>query len=79
MTIRTTVDEASAHLRELLQAALRGEVVLIASDDDGTDERVVRLVAVSDGQRGAEFGSGEGLFHMAEDFDDLLPDFDAYR
>lgn len=79
MTIRTTVDEASAHLRELLQAALSGEEVLIADPNDGGSRRLVKLVAAPDTDREAIFGSGKGLFRMMEDFDDPLPDFEEYQ
>ena len=75
--IRTTLEEAKVQLSELFDAAMRGEEVLIAGD--GGNERVVRLIVASDDAGGPEFGSGKGLFRMADNFDDPLPDFDEYR
>ncbi len=77
MMIRTTLEEAKVQLSELFDAAIRGEEVLIA--EDGGDGRVVRLVVAADEADGPEFGSGRGLFRMADNFDDPLPDFDEYR
>jgi antitoxin (DNA-binding transcriptional repressor) of toxin-antitoxin stability system len=75
--IRTTLEEAKAQLNELFDAALRGEEVLIA--DENGDDRVVRLVVDTRNANGPEFGSGKGLFRMADNFDDPLPDFDEYQ
>jgi len=75
--IRTTLEEAKSHLSELFDAALRGEEVLIA--DNNGNHRVVRLVDATREQVGPEFGSGKGLFRMADDFDDPLPDFEEYQ
>lgn len=75
--IRATLEQAKAELTELFDAAMRGEEVLIA--DERGETRVVRLIVASDEAGGPEFGSGKGLFRMAENFDDPLPDFDEYR
>ncbi len=75
--IRATLEEAKAQLTELFDAVMRGEEVLI--DDERGDARVVRLIVESDDAGGPEFGSGKGLFRMADNFDDPLPDFDEYR
>jgi antitoxin (DNA-binding transcriptional repressor) of toxin-antitoxin stability system len=72
--IRTTLDAAQKQLAELFEAALRGEDVVITRGDGV--QRSVRLVVESREGYGAEFGSGKGLFHMVDDFDDSLPDFD---
>jgi hypothetical protein len=45
--IRMTVEEASGKLRELVDAALRGETVLITTIYEGV-ERTLTLVVVSD-------------------------------
>ena len=69
--IRTTLEDAKGRLSDLFDAAMRGEEVLIA-DEDG-ELRVVRMVVATEGTGGPEFGSGKGLFRMADDFDDPLP------
>lgn len=69
--IRTTVDEAQERLRDLIDAALRGEEVVITSDGEGT--QVLRLYAVpGDEQRRPIFGSAKGLIWMSDDFDKSL-------
>lgn len=79
MTIKSSVAESSSHLRELVDAAVRGEEVLIVDEEASSDsmQRVLRLVVISEPARGAEFGSGKGLYRMSEDFDEPLPDFEA--
>lgn len=79
--IRTTLDEASRRLEQLIDAALQGEEVIItAPNSDG--ERVVKLVADTPTLRECRqprFGSAKGRIHMREDFDDPLPEFDEYQ
>jgi antitoxin (DNA-binding transcriptional repressor) of toxin-antitoxin stability system len=75
---RMTADEAKAHLDELIDAALKGEEVVIA---DG-ERRAVRLIPAPQaaGGRGAkrQAGTARGLIVMAPDFDAPLADFDEY-
>lgn len=72
---RVTLDQAQAHLPDLIAAALNGEEVVITTDDRPT----VRLVPVEQPKPRPRFGSAKGLIFMSEDFDDPLPDFDDYR
>ena len=76
--IRTSLEDAKAHLPELIESAVRGEEVLIATE--GTQgEQIVRLVPVSSDRPRPRFGSAKGFFEMREDFDAPLPDFDEYQ
>ncbi len=76
--IRANLDDARAHLSDLIDAAVRGEEVLIAAD--GVEEtRIVKLVVVQRRTRRPKFGSARGLVSVAEDFDAPLPDFDEYK
>lgn len=77
--IRTTVDIAETKLRELIEAALRGEDVLIAPES-GESERIIKLVAVSaDSHRQCRrAGSARGTFWMSEDFDEPLEELKEY-
>jgi antitoxin (DNA-binding transcriptional repressor) of toxin-antitoxin stability system len=75
------LEEATLHLEELIDAAVRGEEVIITAPDT-TGERTVKLVAETTEEavsRLPRFGSAKGLIHMREDFDDPLPDFDEYQ
>lgn len=78
--IRTTLEEASLHLEELIDAAVRGEEVIITAHDTAAGEKTVRLVPNTDNiapRRKA--GTAKGLIHMRDDFDDPMPDFDEYQ
>ncbi|MBD1925542.1 type II toxin-antitoxin system Phd/YefM family antitoxin [Trichocoleus sp. FACHB-90] len=68
------VEEASKHLPDLIEAALRGEEIVIAKDD----RPVVKLTPVSPAKRRPQFGSAKGLVTISEDFDDPIEDFKDY-
>ncbi len=68
------VEEASKHLPDLIEAALRGEEIVIAKDD----RPVVKLTPVSPTKRRPQFGSAKGLVTISEDFDDPIEDFKDY-
>ena len=74
MAHQVKLDEAKAHLLDLIEAAIRGEDVYILQDD----HPVVQLVPVEQAKRHAQFGSAKGLVVMAEDFDAPLEDFSEY-
>lgn len=76
--IQITLDDATKRLPDLVDAAVRGEEVLITVEDtQGT--HLVRLVPVIWERPRPRFGSAKGLFEMSDDFDAPLPDFDEYR
>lgn len=73
--IRTTIDMAETQFRELIEAALRGEDVLITTNgDDG--QPAVRISRVSqvlnDNRPRPKFGSARGKLTVPDDFDDPL-------
>lgn len=68
------VEEAQTRLADLIGEASRGHEVVIARSDGVA----VRLVPVAPAAR-PRFGSGRGMFTMAEDFDAPLDDFAAYE
>ena len=76
--IRTTSLEAKTKLDELIDAAMRGEDVLITANDE-RGERTVRIVAISDKQPLRKAGSLKGKIWMSDDFDDPLDDFKDYQ
>ncbi len=67
------VAEAAQHLKTLLEAALKGERVVI-TEDAGS----VELVPVKP-RRKRVFGSARGIFEIPESFAEPLADFDEYR
>ena len=71
---QVNVEEAKDNLPELIDAAVKGEDVVITKDD----EQVVRLVPIPRTKARPQFGSAKGLITMSDDFDDPLPDFEEY-
>jgi antitoxin (DNA-binding transcriptional repressor) of toxin-antitoxin stability system len=74
-----TPDEAKSHLEELIEAAMRGEQVLIGADK----QHAVQLVPVTPPTTSApkhnrHAGTAKGMIVVADDFDAPLADFDAY-
>jgi antitoxin (DNA-binding transcriptional repressor) of toxin-antitoxin stability system len=68
------LDDAKGRLLALINAAIRGEKVLIFKDD----QQVVQLVPVAPPERHPQFGSAKGLVVIADDFDAPLKDFEGY-
>lgn len=75
MTVHVQIDEAKKRLRDLIDAAIRGEEVLIVTEG----RTAVRLAPVESPKRHAKFGSAKGLVFVAEDFDAPLADFKEYE
>ncbi len=71
---QVNVEEAQTQLPDLIEAAVRGEEVLIAKDD----QHVIKLVPISQVKPRPQFGSAQELISMTEDFDEPLADFAEY-
>jgi antitoxin (DNA-binding transcriptional repressor) of toxin-antitoxin stability system len=71
---QVNVEDAKSNLPDLIDAAVNGEEVVIAKDE----QHVVKLVPVSRAKPRPQFGSAEGLISMADDFDEPLADFAEY-
>ena len=67
------LEKASKQLKDLINAALRGEDVVIVKDE----RAMVRLVPMTPKPR-RPAGSARGMIHMADDFDAPLEDFAEY-
>jgi antitoxin (DNA-binding transcriptional repressor) of toxin-antitoxin stability system len=76
--IYINLDDATKRLPDLVDAAVRGEEVLIAVEDT-QGKHLVRLVSIAAERPRPQFGSAKGLFTLSEDFDDPIPDFDEYQ
>jgi antitoxin (DNA-binding transcriptional repressor) of toxin-antitoxin stability system len=66
--------DATTNLADLVDAALRGEMVLIT----GENQAAVRLVPVSSPRQRRQSGSARGLVMLSADFDAPLDDFQEY-
>jgi antitoxin (DNA-binding transcriptional repressor) of toxin-antitoxin stability system len=71
MTLQVSFSEAKRRLRDLIDAAMRGETVVIV----GEDQKSVQLVPVQAIEPHPQFGSAQGLVHISDDFDEPLVDF----
>ena len=69
------IDEAKTNLPDLIDAAINGEEIVIAKDD----QHVVKLVPISQAKPRPQFGSAKGLISISDDFDAPLEDFADYR
>jgi antitoxin (DNA-binding transcriptional repressor) of toxin-antitoxin stability system len=72
---QVNAEEAKNRLPALIEAALRGETVVIADDD----EHQVQLVPIVVGKHVRHAGSAKGTLTVGDDFEDPLPDFEAYE
>ena len=71
---QVNIEEAKTHLPDLIDAAVNGEEVVIAKDE----QHLVKLVPVSRVKPRPRFGSAKGLITMSDDFDEPVEDFEAY-
>ena len=68
------VEEAKTSLGDLLDAAIRGQEIVLTRDA----QPVAKLVPLVQPRPRPQFGSAKGLVHIADDFDAPLADFDEY-
>jgi prevent-host-death family protein len=69
-----TIAEAAEQLSDLIDAALRGEEVIISKDGS-----VVRLIPANPVKLyPAKAGSAKGMVWMSDDFDEPLEEFKEY-
>lgn len=68
------IEEAKIRLPDLIEAAVNGEEIVIAKDD----QHIVKLVPISRPKPRPQFGSAKGLITMSDDFDEPLEDFKEY-
>lgn len=67
------VAQAAGQLKVLLEAALKGEKVVITEEAGAVELVPVKV------RRRRVFGSARGVFEIPEEFDEPLPDFDEHR
>jgi prevent-host-death family protein len=71
---RISVEDAQVQLPNLIEAALRGEEVIITQKG----QPVLKFVAISQAKPQRQRGSAKGLITIADDFDTPLEDFAEY-
>ena len=72
--MQVSLTEAAASLRDLVQAAIDGEEVILL---DG-DRPAIKLVPIESVKPRPKFGSAKGLVWMSDDFDEPLEDMKEY-
>ncbi len=73
MVVQIEYDDKKARLKDLIEAAMRGDKVIIAKNGKQVAEVVPLRGPVS-----RKFGSAKGKIKMAKDFDEPLADFREY-
>lgn len=71
---QVNIEEAKDHLPDLIDAAVKGEEIVITKDE----QHRVKLVPIPRTKPRPQFGSGKGLITMSDDFDEPLKDFEEY-
>jgi len=73
---KVSVSQASKDLLQLIEAAIKGEEIVITKDE----EPIAKLVPVPPIKKNwpAKAGSAKGMVTIADDFDEPLADFEDY-
>lgn len=71
----TSIKQAKQELERLIERAMQGEPVVIASDA----EHGVLLVPVKNWRHDRVPGTGAGVFELSDDFDAPIPGFEDYQ
>jgi prevent-host-death family protein len=71
---QVNIEEAKDQLTDLIDAAVKGEEIVITKDDTHS----VKLVPLKKTKPRPQFGVGKGLIAMSDDFDEPLKDFEEY-
>lgn len=74
MTIQIDITEAQQRFLEIIQAAERGESIIITKNA----HPVAQVTPLKDTIHRPTFGSARGMIKMSEDFDAPLEDFREY-
>ena len=77
--VQVTLDEAKERFSDLVDAANRGDTVLIESKDEQGSLVLQLSVVAATQRRRRTFGSAKGLIKSADDFNEPLEDFREYE
>lgn len=73
--LHVDLNQAQVILPQLLDAALKGEEVIITREE----HPVAKLIAFPPDSEDLQLGSAQGLVTFSDDFDEPLEDFEDYR
>lgn len=73
MVVNISYDDKKIKISDLIEAALRGDKVIITKDG----QQIVQLVPMKPTHK-PKFGSAKGKIKIAPDFDEPLEDFKEY-
>ena len=68
------IHEAKAKLSKLIDAALSGEEIIIAK----RKKPLVKIVPIADTEQSRRIGTAKGNISIADDFDEIPPEFEDY-
>lgn len=71
---QVTIEQAKVNLAVLVEAALKGEEIIIEED-----EKAVKLVPFQLVKPKPQFGSAKGLIEVKDNFDDPIEEFAEYQ
>lgn len=71
---QVTVEEAQTDLRDLIEAAQKGEEIVVTQGG----RPILKFVAIDQPKPRRQRGSAKGLITIADDFDEPLEDFVEY-
>lgn len=74
MVVNVNYDEVKTKISELIEAALRGDKVIITKNG----EQIVQLVPIKTAHRRRKFGSAKGKIKFVKGYDEPLADFREY-
>lgn len=73
MVVNVNYDDLKNQIMDLIEAALRGDKVVVTKDG----KQIIQLVPMKPASK-PTFGSAKGKIKIAPDFDEPLEDFKAY-
>jgi prevent-host-death family protein len=74
MVVNVNYDDVKVQIKDLIEAAMRGDKVIITKDG----QQIVQLVPMKTKRKQPKFGSAKGNIKFAPDFDAPLADFSEY-
>ncbi len=72
---QVTIEQAKMNLTILIDAAIKGEEIVIQQDE----KTAVKLVPTLTKKPRPQFGSAKGLIQISDNFDEPLEDFAEYQ
>jgi prevent-host-death family protein len=74
MLVNVNYDDVKIQIKDLIEAAMRGDKVVITKNG----QQIIQLVPMKTKRKPPKFGSAKGKIKFAPDFDAPLADFSEY-